>query len=96
MKEVKVKIPNEISDYVEMLFFEYNQEMKILSYLAAQPNTKKEHLDAYYAEAKEKGVALEMAKENAKEQYRPCEADKIMCYQFDFINGEIIFRINED
>lgn len=87
--EKRVKITNDLSIYVERLFFEYNSSIKILRYLASQDDVKQEYLDKYFEEAKNIDMELELAKKEISDKYKPegcCQS-----YYFDFDACEIVY-----
>ena len=43
----KVIIPEQVSGYVERLFFEYNASVNILRYLMSQDDVKDEYIQRY-------------------------------------------------
>lgn len=88
--EKRIKIDENISIYIEKLFFEYNATTNVLRYLSSQEDIKREHLDRYFKDAKDKYIELELAKKEASDKYRP----QNMCierYSFDFDNCEIVY-----
>lgn len=87
--EKRIKISNELSVYVERLFFEYNASMRTLRYLASQDDVKQERLDKYFNEAKNIDIELELAKREISDKYRPEGCFKE--YYFDFDTCEIVF-----
>lgn len=88
--EKRIKINEGLSAYVEKLFFEYNASQNILRYLASQDDVKKEHLDRYFEDAKQKNIELEMVKKEVSQQYFPKDMF-VQRYTFDFDNCEIVY-----
>lgn len=87
-----IEIPNKISDYIEGLQFEYNQYMNILKYLMSCDTIKKEYLDSYFEQSKNKGIELEYAKEQVIQKYvGKCP----QCYCFDFLNNTIKIKVDD-
>lgn len=95
MKEIKVSIEGALSDYIERLFFEYNKELDILTFLCSQDDIHKEYLDLYYKEAEQKGIKLELVKLQARDAYAPCPLSDIINFYFDFENYLIIFKVKD-
>lgn len=90
----RIKIHENVSNYVEKLFFEYNATINILKYLTAQDNTKLEYIEKYFKIAEEKYIELELAKKEISEQYRP-QNMFVQRYSFDFDNCEIVYAGGE-
>lgn len=88
--EKRIKIDNNISVYVEKLFFEYNAATNILRYLISQEDVKREYLDRYFEDAKNKYIELEIAKKEASDKYKP-QNMRVERYNFDFDNCEIVY-----
>lgn len=85
----RIRIDEGISTYIEKLFFEYNSALNILRYLASQEDVKQEYLDRYFEDAKNKGIELELAKNEVSKKYQP--NGSFSKYNFDFENCEIVY-----
>ena len=86
----RVIIPEQVSNYVERLFFEYQASLNILRYLMSQDGIKDEYLQRYLDVSEQKYTALEIAKSEASKKYVP----DVFCkynYTFDFDNNTIIY-----
>ena len=88
--EKKVRIPVEVSTYVEKLFFEYNESLNILRYLMSQDDVKDEYIQRYSESSEEKYMELETAKREISKEYAPAEFDRYN-YNFDFDNYIITY-----
>ena len=64
--EKRVRIPEQVSTYVEKLFFEYNASVNILRYLMSQDDVKDEYIQRYSKSAKEKYIELETAERSQR------------------------------
>ena len=71
----KVIIPEQVSAYVERLFFEYNASLNIIRYLRR---------------SEQKYTELEIVKENIAREYAPVEFSKYN-YTFDFEHNTIVY-----
>lgn len=92
--EKRIKITESLSNYIEKLHFEYNSMQNILRYLSSQESVKREYLDKYFEEAKQKNIELELAKKEVSQVYMP--KDICACrYSFDFDNCEIVYNGGE-
>lgn len=88
--EKKVRIPEQVSTYVEKLFFEYNASVNILRYLMSQDDVKDEYIQRYSKNAQEKYIELETVKREVTKEYAPVEFDEYN-YNFDFDDYTIIY-----
>ena len=88
--ERKVIISDQVSAYVERLFFEYNASLNILRYLMSQDDVKDEYIQRYLDCSEKKYTELEIAKEYISKEYAPYEFGKYN-YRFDFENDTIIY-----
>lgn len=88
--EKKVIIPEQVSAYVERLFFEYNASLNILRYLMSQDDVKNEYIQRYSDSSEKKYTELEIVKESISKEYAPVEFSRYN-YHFDFENNTIIY-----
>ena len=88
--EKKVKIPEQVSAYVEKLFFEYNASLNILRYLMSQDDVIDRYIKDYSNSSGRKYTELEIAKETVSKKYAPKEFVAYN-YNFDFDNNTIIY-----
>lgn len=88
--EKKVRIPEQVSTYVEKLFFEYNASVNILRYLMSQDDVKDEYIQRYSKNVQEKYIELETAKREVTKEYAPAEFSRYN-YNFDFDDCTIIY-----
>ena len=86
----KVIIPEQVSAYVERLFFEYNASLNIIRYLMSQDDIKEEYMQRYLRRSEQKYTELEMVKENIAIEYAPVEFSKYN-YTFDFEHNTIVY-----
>lgn len=92
--EKRIQIDEDLSIYVERLFFEHNAGLMILRYLASEKNVKQEYLDKYFEETKAIGIELELAKKEISNKYKP--STEFNNYYFDFETFEIVYMTNGD
>lgn len=92
--EIKIPIPQEASDYVQMLFLRYTSITNLLKYLTTQKSTLPEWIEYYNKQYEDSYNELELAKTEITVMY--CPAGLVNYdYTFDFEKSEIIF-VNKD
>jgi len=82
-----VTIPNEVTEYIQKLFYEWQGCLKLIEYLTAQ-GSNAEYLKYYTDLALSKNTELEIAKETTVNTY--VNIDEPFDYSFDFNNSAII------
>ena len=87
----KVKISEELSNYIERLHYDYNVSMNILRYLANHVENSESKLQDFFTQTKNIGIELELAKEEVVSEYYPDISSRPHRYTFDFRNKEIVF-----
>ena len=95
-KEYIVPIPNDLSNYVESLFHEYNAIQDVLRYIDSQGNNLLVYEDTYKYDFELKEQELEYAKEIISKEYNPFPEDVSYYYEFKFNNYSIVYREKED
>lgn len=93
MNKIVVNIPEELSLYVEKLFYEHNSYLNIVKFLIDN-NKPKEYIDSYMEQAVQKDIELEIAKRDVSSKYTPNAPVKN--YTFDFYNSTLIFDVEEE
>lgn len=90
---ISINIPEKECVYVERLWYEYNAALGILRYLMSQPDTLEKHLQLYVDSCEAKGVALEIAKQEVSDKYKP--EGKVLSYSFNFDKLTIDYQMEE-
>ena len=92
--EIRVNIPEELSNYIQFLFIDCDSALKLLKFLTSQDTTKIEWINHYTNIYQEKSNKLEIAKSESVNQFCPIGL-KVYEYEFDFENHQIIYKNRE-
>lgn len=92
--EIRVNIPEDLSNYIQFLFIDCDSTLRLLKFLTSQDNTKIEWIEHYTNLYQEKSNILEIAKSESVNQFCPIGL-KTYEYEFDFENYQIIYKNRE-
>jgi hypothetical protein len=95
-KEYTIPIPNDLSNYVESLFHEYNAIREVLHYIRSQGNNLLIYEDEYKHDLELKEQELEYAKEIIGKEYNPFPENIGYYYEFKFSDYSIVYREMEE
>jgi hypothetical protein len=89
--EVRVDIPEDVSEKIEILFGRYNGYMSILEYLArvGSLDETNKFFDKKWDETVQIYIELEAAKTAADKEFHP--NGEYSSYRFDFINQQMVY-----
>lgn len=91
-KDYIISIPNDLSNYVESLFHEYNVIQDVLHYIHSQGNNLLIYEDKYEYDLELKKQELEYATEIISKEYNPFPENTEYHYEFKFSDYSIIYR----
>lgn len=91
MVEIKVKLTEEESNYIERLWFEYNASLNILRFLMSQEGVLEKHLQKYLDSSEAKYTELEMAKKEISSIYKPEKLTGSYEYRFEFDEDCLVY-----
>lgn len=89
----RIDISYEESEKVEELFSKYNAYLNILSFFGNKAVEEDSVFDRKWAEAVEISMALDKAKRQVENKYKP--AGNWDRFQFDFENHQVVFERDE-
>lgn len=96
MKEIKVELTHEESNWIERLWYEYNASLNILRFLMSQDTVLEKHLQKYLDSSEAKYAELEMAKSGLTKQHKPEAIGDSFDYRFDFDEHTVIYQERSD
>lgn len=88
-QEEKVKIPYEVSNYIEALFIKDNYLRGLLFLLLSNDDIAEEDMDHYLAKTILSTMELNIAKEDMQHTYQP--SSDYTNFYMDFSNQEVVF-----
>lgn len=89
--ETRVKITNEESRNVEILFLKFRSYCNILGVISNYDSIDNDRFDRKWAEAVELEMELSKLKSALDKKYRPQDGVQYNEYKFDFENKEMVY-----
>lgn len=85
--KIEQKIPEQLSIYIERLYFEYKANLQIIKYMINNHLDNNPIIQDYIKKAEQKNIELEIAKQEIINEYLPQNSETIYQYKFNFENS---------